>query len=288
MITVEALAICELEELIGKYFLLGYAEGAENRSHDTEDGAAQRTLSEIQRRIRRHATPQPAYDRELIATMLFEVAGAHRFTAEAIRQQIDLLRAADNADAAAVRTVSRPVKKADEHFDAEACGTATQAGIDVMSQADSLAMSGSAGTPRRRSGERTGAAQALGLTIFENPALPDGVVVVSQGHEVKAVVRIDPVKTAYTPCEICEGEGPCSYEQCPMKAAAPFVSTPVETTGVASNADAVAGNKPPAPYTPSDGKVACPIPTCRAELRPSEYCGGAACGLRPKLENSDV
>ena len=35
-----------------------------------------------------------------------------------------------------------------------------------------------------------------------------------------------------------------------------------------------------APYTPPDGKIACPIPTCRAELMPGQTCGGVNCGLR--------
>lgn len=35
-----------------------------------------------------------------------------------------------------------------------------------------------------------------------------------------------------------------------------------------------------APHTPPDGKVACPIPTCRAELLPGQTCGGVNCGLR--------
>jgi len=29
-------------------------------------------------------------------------------------------------------------------------------------------------------------------------------------------------------------------------------------------------------------KVACPIPTCRAELMPGQTCGGVNCGLKPK------
>lgn len=53
-----------------------------------------------------------AYDRELIATMLHEGASVQKFAADAIREQIRLLRAADNADAAGVRTVSRPPKDA--------------------------------------------------------------------------------------------------------------------------------------------------------------------------------
>jgi hypothetical protein len=40
----------------------------------------------------------------------------------------------------------------------------------------------------------------------------------------------------------------------------------------------------PPVYTPPAGKVACPIPTCRAELRPGEHCGGVNCGLRPTAE----
>ena len=36
-----------------------------------------------------------------------------------------------------------------------------------------------------------------------------------------------------------------------------------------------------APYTPLDGKIACPIPTCRAELLPGQHCGGVNCGLKP-------
>jgi hypothetical protein len=35
-----------------------------------------------------------------------------------------------------------------------------------------------------------------------------------------------------------------------------------------------------APYTPPDGKIACPTPTCRAELLPGQTCGGVNCGLR--------
>ena len=42
-----------------------------------------------------------------------------------------------------------------------------------------------------------------------------------------------------------------------------------------------------APYTPPDGKIACPIPTCRAELIPGQTCGGANCGLKTK-EMPDV
>lgn len=53
-----------------------------------------------------------AYDRELIATMLHKGASVQKFTADAIREQIRLLRAADNADAARVRTVSQPPKDA--------------------------------------------------------------------------------------------------------------------------------------------------------------------------------
>lgn len=36
-----------LDSLIGTYWDLAYAEGKEGRDHDTEDGAAQRTLFEI-------------------------------------------------------------------------------------------------------------------------------------------------------------------------------------------------------------------------------------------------
>lgn len=53
-----------------------------------------------------------AYDRELIATMLHEGASVHKFTADAIREQIRLLRDADNADAAGVRTARQPPKDA--------------------------------------------------------------------------------------------------------------------------------------------------------------------------------
>lgn len=45
---------------------------------------------------------------------------------------------------------------------------------------------------------------------------------------------------------------------------------------VASAAD----GKAAAPYAPPDGKIACPIPTCRAELLPGQTCGGVNCGLR--------
>lgn len=51
-----------------------------------------------------------------------------------------------------------------------------------------------------------------------------------------------------------------------------------ERQGVAGAAD----GKAAAPYTPPDGKVACPIPTCRAELFPGQACGGVNCGLRGK------
>ena len=35
-------------------------------------------------------------------------------------------------------------------------------------------------------------------------------------------------------------------------------------------------------HVPPDGKVACPIATCRAELMPGQHCSGVGCGLRGK------
>lgn len=51
--------IAALENLISEYWCLAYAEGKESRTHDTEDGAAQRKWSEIQAAIRQLA-PVPA------------------------------------------------------------------------------------------------------------------------------------------------------------------------------------------------------------------------------------
>lgn len=45
--------VSRLETLISEYWCLAYAEGKEGRTHDTEDGAAQRKWSEIQAAIRR-------------------------------------------------------------------------------------------------------------------------------------------------------------------------------------------------------------------------------------------
>jgi len=47
-------------------------------------------------------------------------------------------------------------------------------------------------------------------------------------------------------------------------------------------AASAADGRAAAPYTPPDGKIACPIPTCRAELLAGQYCGGVNCGLRGK------
>jgi hypothetical protein len=49
---------------------------------------------------------EPEYDRSLIAEMLYELSkGGEKYTYDAIRKQMELLRAADNAHAAKVRTV---------------------------------------------------------------------------------------------------------------------------------------------------------------------------------------
>ena len=77
---------------------------------DSVYGMAERLLPFIQSRAA--GVQGAAYDRELIATMLHEGASVQKFAADAIREQIRLLRAADNADAAGVRTVSRPPKDA--------------------------------------------------------------------------------------------------------------------------------------------------------------------------------
>jgi len=52
------------------------------------------------------------------------------------------------------------------------------------------------------------------------------------------------------------------------------ITTPPERVQIPAESEHVA------PYTPPDGKVACPIPTCRAELLPGQSCGGVNCGLR--------
>lgn len=51
-LTHEKAAAQQLLELIDRYWALAYAEGKEGREHDTEDGAAQQTRSEIERIIR--------------------------------------------------------------------------------------------------------------------------------------------------------------------------------------------------------------------------------------------
>jgi hypothetical protein len=40
-----------LNELLDAYWHAAYAEGAEGRNHDTEDGIAQKTLSAIQKEV---------------------------------------------------------------------------------------------------------------------------------------------------------------------------------------------------------------------------------------------
>lgn len=47
-----------LMELVAQYWDLAYAEGAEGRTHDTEDGAAQRVLSEIRAAVQALAVPE--------------------------------------------------------------------------------------------------------------------------------------------------------------------------------------------------------------------------------------
>lgn len=47
-----------LMALVAQYWELAYAEGAEGRTHDTEDGAAQRTLSEIRAAAQALAVPE--------------------------------------------------------------------------------------------------------------------------------------------------------------------------------------------------------------------------------------
>lgn len=47
-----------LMELVAQYWDLAYAEGAEGRTHDTEDGAAQRVLSEIRAAAQALAVPE--------------------------------------------------------------------------------------------------------------------------------------------------------------------------------------------------------------------------------------
>jgi uncharacterized membrane protein YccC len=43
----------ELTELLGRYWDLAYAEGRDGRTHDTTDGAAQRTLSDLRTLLRK-------------------------------------------------------------------------------------------------------------------------------------------------------------------------------------------------------------------------------------------
>ena len=55
-----------LEDLLGRYFDAGVAEGREGRTHDTADGLAQRTLCEIRAEVRRMV----AVEREACAKLV--------------------------------------------------------------------------------------------------------------------------------------------------------------------------------------------------------------------------
>jgi len=59
-----------LDELLSTYWDAAYAEGEEGRSHDTEDGLAQRTLAAIHAEVAR----QVKAEREACAKVCFEKA----------------------------------------------------------------------------------------------------------------------------------------------------------------------------------------------------------------------
>lgn len=94
----------KISELLHQYFELGIAEGREGRNHDTEDGDAQRVLSEIEAEIttiRQLLSEADKREREARNTALEEAAiladhhaGMARKEADELRNVKDYTRAA--------------------------------------------------------------------------------------------------------------------------------------------------------------------------------------------------
>ena len=84
-----------------------------------------------------------------------------------------------------------------------------------------------------------------------------------------ADMRAETVKVTTSPERVqipAESEHVAPYGRCP-----PFMTGKYRKTFDADAMSAVVE------------KIACPIPTCRAELLPGQTCGGVNCGLRGKV-----